>query len=46
MRLHEKIYIAVPSPGNEMLPSLLGMDLLRQFKLYMDYRNGVLTLDD
>ncbi len=46
VRTNERIYIAVPTPENDTLPSLLGMDLLQHFTLHMDYRNGVLTLDE
>jgi hypothetical protein len=44
-QITHEIEIARPSATNAMLPSLLGMDILRQFQVHMDYVGLQLTLE-
>lgn len=44
-QLARDIQVAVPTTSNERLPSLLGMDILRNFRLSMDYLEQRLVLE-
>ncbi|MGE3268944.1 MAG: hypothetical protein AB7P40_09370 [Chloroflexota bacterium] len=44
-QITQEIEIAAPTPYNALLPSLLGIDLLRHFKVSMDYASQRLILE-
>lgn len=42
----QSIQVAPERPGNEGLPSLLGWDILRHFRLTVDWRSRTVTLEE
>ena len=44
-QLTREIQVALPTATNQSLPSLLGMDILRHFRLSMDYLEQRLVLE-
>jgi hypothetical protein len=41
-----EIRIAQPVPGNQDIPSVLGWDILRHFRILLDQRTGEVLLDE
>jgi hypothetical protein len=40
------VHIAEPVPGNAAIPSVLGWDILRHFRITLDHRTGEVLLDE
>jgi hypothetical protein len=43
--ISERLHIAVPTPVNERLPSILGRDVLRHFRLVIDWPGDEVILE-